>query len=272
MVLDQDAGESLVTGHVIVENFWNFIEDSWKDNDGYVGGLGDSSKGYISYGGVSYNNDNTIRNISIPAKFHPDLTDPADTTDDETYWWIFHPILQNNTLTAQYTDAPNSYIVTPIITGYDIFGDPIYLSYNISITMVKQMTDSETITIEVINKSRPSSNDSYYSYGWYTGWNTQGYQYYDLTNYLQQLWNNQLLFNWNQPTLQQWPPLSQPWQQQSWVNPFNLQSYTPPTSQLQPWFRQQYQQWDFTGYLQQREGLWNWPMNNRNSFIIKSIK
>jgi len=62
--------------------------------------------------------------------------------------------------------------------------------------------------------------------------------------------------------LQQWPTLPQTWQPQTWNQSFNFQSYTLPTLQLQPWLQQQYQQWNFTGYIQQREGLWTWPMNN----------
>jgi len=152
-------------------------------------------------------------------------------------WANFDPNTQEFSWEPNYNQA-GGYEVTFIVTDN---GTP-------------SLTDSETITIKVINKRRPSSYDNYHGYGWNTGW-------YNLTNYQQQVWNNQIFSNWRQPALQQWPNLSQTWQQQTWNQPFNLQSYTPSISQLQPWFQQQYQQLDFTGYLQQRGGLWNWAMN-----------
>ena len=78
-----------------------------------------------------------IQQLSISARFHPDLTGPTDTTDEASYYWVINPLLkENNTvLNAQYTDTPNSYITTPIITDNS---GPTYLSFNISITMVKQ--------------------------------------------------------------------------------------------------------------------------------------
>jgi len=149
----------------------------------------------------------------------------------------FDPNTQKFSWKPNYKQAGN-YEVTFMVTDND----------------TSPLTDSEAIIIEVLNKRRPSSYGSYYGYGWYAGWYSKGYLNWELTDYQQQLWNNQLLANWNQPALQQWPILSKTWQQQIWLKPFALQAYMismPSISQLQPWFQQQYQQWDFTGYQQQ---------------------
>jgi len=112
------------------------------------------------------------------------------------------------------------------------------------------LADSETITIEVINKKRPSSYGSYYSYSWNTGGYSQDYQY------CQQSRDKQLFSNSQQSLLQlgqAWPNPSSHQQQQSPDKPFDLQSHK--LSILQSSSLQQYPYWNFADYRQQQS--WN---------------
>ena len=125
------------------------------------------------------------------------------------------------------------------------------VTFIVTASGVSPASDSETIIIIVVDVSQPSqSSQSGYQPNY--SWNFMDYQQ-------QQLWNL-----WNQPLLQLdqlWSPLSQDWYQYRQIQQprpqsFYLQPYTSRYNQLQPWSGQNYQFWDFTGYVyQQRQSL-----------------